>query len=270
MPELPEVECVSSSLKKHIDGKEVSGLSIRQPHLYWTVNEEKLRNITGSTVCDVSRRGKYIIIRTGKGFLSIHLGMTGKILRKTTNYVPERHDHVIFFFSDFVIIYNDVRRFGYIEWIEDRDQLSARFARLGPEPCGSEFDFRYLSAAIKKRKKKIKEILMDSTIVVGIGNIYANEILFRARVSPLRLCTTLKRDELAAICRETKITLSEAIQSGGSSLRDYVDTDGKKGRFQEKHLVYSRARENCYVCDSRIIRVLQAGRATFICTTCQK
>lgn len=270
MPELPEVECVSSSLKKHIDGKKCLGLSIRNPRLYWTVNEDKLENVKGSTVCEVIRRGKYIIIRTDRGFLCIHLGMTGKLLRKAADYAPALHDHLLFSFGEFVIVYNDVRRFGYIEWIEDRAELAARFAHLGPEPCGPEFEPRYLSTLVKKRKKKIKEILMDSSVVVGIGNIYANEILFRARVHPLRLCNTLKKEEIAAICREAKITLSEAIQSGGSSLRDYVDADGKKGRFQEKHLVYSRANEKCYVCESSIIRVTQAGRATFICTTCQK
>ena len=123
---------------------------------------------------------------------------------------------------------------------------------------------------IKNKKRSIKEILMDSKIVVGIGNIYANEILFRARVNPERKCNTLKNDELSAICRETKITLAEAIQEGGSSLRDYVDADGKKGRFQEKHLIYSRASQPCYVCDNLVTRIIQSGRATFICTTCQK
>lgn len=270
MPELPEVECVRKSLIKHIEGKKISGFSVRNPRLFWTINEEKLKKMIGSTVCEVTRRAKYILIRTDKGFLSIHLGITGKVLRQDSGYVPTRHDHLIFHFDEFILIYNDVRRFGYVEWMDDRTELSVRFSNLGLEPYAPEFNASYLSLMIKNKKRSIKEILMDSKIVVGIGNIYANEILFRARVNPERKCNTLKNDELSAICRETKITLAEAIQEGGSSLRDYVDADGKKGRFQEKHLIYSRASQPCYVCDNLVTRIIQSGRATFICTTCQK
>jgi len=152
MPELPEVECVKKSLKKHIEGEVISSLSVRNPHLFWTVNEKKLEKMVGSAVCEVTRRAKYILIRTDKGFLSIHLGMTGKVLRQDSGYVPGTHDHLIFYFNEFVIVYNDVRRFGYIEWLDDRAELSARFSHLGPEPCTPEFNVEYLSSILKKKK----------------------------------------------------------------------------------------------------------------------
>ena len=269
MPELPEVETIKKSLKKKLLAQKVTSTEVRTSKLRWLLQENLASKINNQIILDVIRKGKVLCIKLSDGFLLVHLGMTGKVLIKSHNYTPLKHDHVIFRLRDISLVYNDPRRFGYIEWAKDIDKSHPRFYHKGPDPFDDEFTLQYLTSKLKKSKAEVKLCLMNDKVLTGIGNIYANELLFRARISPVKRSHLLSNTEILKIFENTRPLLEEAISLGGSTLRDYVDSNGEKGTFQDYHRVYNRHGKPCVICGAEIEKVVIAGRSTFFCPVCQ-
>jgi formamidopyrimidine-DNA glycosylase len=271
MPELPEVETTRRGVAQHVERQKVTAVRIYDRRLRWPVPAELPRRLVGRTVDRVDRRSKYLLFRVGPDTLLVHLGMTGS-LRVYTKAPPRRpHDHVDLEFANGVVLrYHDPRRFGAMLWSPRSSADHPLLAALGPEPLSSEFDADYLYRATRSRKAAIKVALMDSHIVVGVGNIYANESLFRAGIRPTLAARRLSRARLAVLVAAIRDTLAEAIARGGSTLRDYVGSDGLPGSFQLGTFVYGRAGEACRVCGTRIRCIRLGGRATCYCPACQK
>lgn len=273
MPELPEVEVVKQGLVPLLTGRSVldcgfSGKSLRlalQPGLFqkWLV---------GAAIERLERRAKYIIVwMDNKAQLVIHLGMTGK-LGLFQQGVPWRdHDHIWLGLDDGMELrYNDVRRFGSFQVFPPHDAPGDLFAALGPEPFGADFSVAYLRNKAKNRKQPIKNFLMDSHVVAGVGNIYANEILFAAAILPETPAFRLTAPQWRRVIVQTRFVLQRAIAAGGSTIADFVGSSGEKGYFQLQLNVYGRTGKNCTVCGGSIVRTVMAGRATFYCGACQK
>jgi formamidopyrimidine-DNA glycosylase len=219
----------------------------------------------------IDRRAKYILIRFDAGTLILHLGMSGS-LRLVKADTPRRtHDHWdMRMDGGWVLRFHDPRRFGSLHWTETDPALHPLLAKLAPEPLSREFDGEYLHRATRKRSVAIKHLIMNSQVVVGVGNIYASEALFRARVSPRRAARRLTRPEAEALAQAIKDVLGEAIKTGGTTLRDYVNADGAPGFFRQKLFVYERAGEACRVCRSAVKQFAQGQRSTYWCSTCQR
>lgn len=269
MPELPEVESIRSTIEPMILGKTIKKIEIHNPKLRWPVNENLNEKACGLPIKKVERRAKHLIISNEKGSLYVHFGMSGSLVKHPSGSSHGKHDHVEFHFDDFVLRYNDVRRFGSIEWQDGPIQNFHRFQKIGPEPLSSDFDANYLISELSKRRVSIKTSLMQHRVVAGIGNIYANEALYHAGINPMTSSATLKLPQIERLVKEIKKVLRAAINSGGSSLKDYVDADGKSGRFQDSHQVYGRAGALCYRCSTTISSAEINARATFWCATCQ-
>lgn len=271
MPELPEVETVCRGLQKKLEnqptitGVKFSGLELREP-----LPKKYAAQIKGAKVTGVSRRGKYLVFQTSKGALISHLGMTGGWRFDQGDEPLKKHDHVILTLSDGRrMIFNDPRRFGIFGWAKEAATFP-QLKKLGPEPLSESFTGPSLRERIGKRNAPIKNLLMNSEIVVGIGNIYASEILFRAGVRPTRPSGRVRGESYELIVRESKIVLEEAIARGGSSIDDFIQVDGAQGSFQDTFRVYGRDRELCRNCHSPIRKITQAGRSTYYCPKCQK
>ncbi len=271
MPELPEVETTRRGLAPHVERQKVTAVSIYDHRLRWPVPHDLPRRLVGRVVDRVDRRSKYLLFRFGKDTFIVHLGMTGS-LRVYYDPPPKRaHDHVDLAFGNGAILrYHDPRRFGAMLWSPHSAQPHALLASLGPEPFAPEFNVDYLHAATRRRSVAIKLALMDSHLVVGVGNIYANEALFRAGIRPTRPANKISRDRLARLVDAVRATLSEAISKGGSTLRDYVDSAGNPGYFQHEYNVYGRDGDPCKVCGAAIRSLRQGGRATTFCGHCQR
>lgn len=270
MPELPEVETTRRGLVPHVLGQKVTAVRIYDRRLRWPVPGDLAKKLVGSVVDSIDRRSKYLLFRTTAGVLIVHLGMTGS-LRLYEHAPPRRpHDHVdIRFGNGRVLRYHDPRRFGAMLWSATHD-THALLARLGPEPLEAAFTADYLHGALRRRTGAIKPALMNSDVVVGVGNIYASEALFRAGIRPTLRANRLAKTRCERLIVAVRETLSAAIARGGSTLRDYVDSDGRAGNFQLDYFVYGRAGQPCRVCGTRIRATRQAGRATTYCPTCQK
>jgi len=270
MPELPEVEITRRGIAPHVEGRTVTGVVVRNRRLRWPVPRDLLRRIGGRTVRQVLRRGKYLLLDCGGGWLIIHLGMSGS-LRVTEAAAPPRpHEHLDLVFGGTALRLRDPRRFGAVLWMSGDVASHPLIARMGVEPLSAEFSGAWLHTATRGRRTSIKLLLMNAAIVVGVGNIYANESLFRAGITPGKPAARLSRsrcDKLATAVRET---LSEAIAAGGSSLRDFVHSDGSSGWFQQQYFVYDRAGLSCRVCGMPIRSTRLAQRSTFWCPRCQK
>ena len=273
MPELPEVEVCRRGVSPGVLGRVVRGAVVREPRLRRPVPADLGEILAGRQVQAIERRGKYLLFdcRNGDGgWLIVHLGMTGNLRFVTAGMPPGRHDHVDFVFDDHVLRYSDPRRFGVVEWFAGADpNVHPLLAPLGLEPLTGEFTGAWLHAALRRRAAPVKTVLMDAHTLVGVGNIYASESLFRAGISPLRAANRIGRlrcDVLVAAIRET---LEAAIAAGGSSIRDYVHSDGSSGYFQIECAVYERAGEPCRRCGGIVGSVRQAGRSTFYCPGCQ-
>lgn len=240
---------------------------VRNPALRWRVD---LPDIQGERVADVRRRAKYLLIELESGGLILHLGMSGHLSVVTENHPPQTHDHVdLVFDHGMVVRFTDPRRFGSLHWqplpLEDHWLL----ARLGPEPLSDAFDADHLHAATRNRRSPIKTLLMNARVVVGVGNIYANEALFRAGVRPRRAARRITRAEARRITQAVKQTLAEAIEQGGTTLRDFAATDGKPGYFAQELLVYGHGGKPCRMCATPLKELRLGNRATVYCPSCQ-
>ena len=283
MPELPEVETVRRGLLPAMEGATIARADVRRPDLRWPFPDRMAERVTGQTVTALRRRSKYILADLSGGeTLILHLGMSGRILISGDplgqfhhdHPAPEKHDHVVFDMSNGArITFNDARRFGAMdlgptETIESHRML----ASLGPEPLGNAFNEAYLIDALKGRNTPIKAALLDQRIVAGLGNIYVCEALYRAGVSPKRRAGRISAERVARLVPIIRDVLNEAIEAGGSSLRDYRQADGELGYFQHTFRVYDREGQACRTpgCDGEIRRIVQSGRSSFYCPLCQR
>ena len=243
---------------------------VRERRLRWPIAAHFEAAIRDKTVRSVERRAKYILIRFDAGTLILHLGMSGSLRLVKPDTPPKTHDHWdIRVDSGWSLRFHDPRRFGSLHWTETDPSLHPLLAKLAPEPLSDAFDGDYLYRVTRKRSVAIKQLIMNSQVVVGVGNIYASEALFRARVSPRRAAGRLTRRQATALSRAIKSVLTEAIDIGGTTLRDYVNADGAPGYFSQKLFVYERAGVRCRVCKSPIKQFLQGQRSTYWCSTCQ-
>jgi formamidopyrimidine-DNA glycosylase len=273
MPELPEVETVRKTLEQLVVGKTITKVDVFWPKLVKEPTEvEQFQDaLVGEEIVEIGRRGKFLIIYTTKFALISHLRMEGKY-GVFPNEVPrEKHTHVIFSFEDNTELrYKDVRKFGTMHLFlkgEEFDRLP--LMHLGPEPLSEEFTTQYLKESLKNTKRSIKTTLLDQTKVVGIGNIYVDEALFRARIHPERIASTLTDLEYEKLVHEIKETLAKAVKQGGSTIRSYLNSQGQIGMFQQQLLVYGRKGEDCTNCGTPLIKLKVGGRGTHICPICQ-
>jgi formamidopyrimidine-DNA glycosylase len=285
VPELPEVETVRTGLASVLLGRRLARVQARRPDLRFPLPKGFVQRLTGARVDALTRRGKYMLAGLDRHLtLLIHLGMTGRFeiegapdrdLGAFAHAAPAdpRHAHIVFETDqDVRITFFDARRFGFMDLIdEDRMWEHPRLANLGIEPLGPDFDFRYLEAAFAGRRQSAKTLLLDQRIVAGLGNIYVCEALHRAKVSPIKPAATIRRRQLERLVEAIQSVLGEAIDKGGSTLRDFASADGALGYFQHEFVVYDREREPCVSpgCKGVIRRVVQAGRSTFFCPVCQ-
>lgn len=269
MPELPEVETTRRGIAPHIIGKKVVQVVVRQPRLRWPVSAELAQCLTGRTVESVSRRAKYLFIETGHGKVMIHLGMSGSLRILPAFVAAGKHDHVDMIFDDgYVLRFRDPRRFGSIFWLPGSEHVL--LDNLGPEPFSSAFCGQYLYTRSRSRKIAVKMFIMNAQIVVGVGNIYANEALHLAGIRPDRAANRISRiryDLLAVVIKEV---LASAIESGGTTLRDFVREDGSPGYFGQSLKVYGRGQQPCLQCQHSLKEIRQGGRATVFCPACQR
>ena len=287
MPELPEVEVVKESLSRTITGKKIKKVSVKNSNLRIKIHKSFERRLQKKIVKKVKRFSKYIIlVLDDNSFCLIHLGMSGTIhlLRKNslnwkTNasfyhspYLPKKHNHVFFEFDNIKIIYNDPRRFGYFKLLENKDSLENFVNSYGPEPFSSKFNLNYLKKYFYKKKKNIKNFLLDQKFVSGLGNIYASEILFNCKINPKKKAKSLNEIDCINIIRYSKKILKLAIKKGGSSIRDFKNTVGKNGSYQDNFKVYNRENKICLSpgCKGTIKKKFITNRSTFFCNICQK
>ena len=283
MPELPEVETVRRGLLPVMEGRLITNAAVNRPDLRWPFPVGMADRLTGKRVTALRRRSKYILADLDSGeTLIIHLGMSGRLLISGAllgNFHhdhpnPAKHDHVVLDMeSGARVTFNDARRFGSMDLIEtDRADTHPLLANIGPEPFGNGFSGPYLVDRLKSRNTPIKSALLDQSIVAGLGNIYVCEVLFRARISPTRKAGQIASARVAGLVPIIRDVLTEAIEAGGSSLRDYRQTDGELGYFQHAFKVYGREGDACVTpgCASTIARLVQSGRSSFHCPTCQR
>ena len=289
MPELPEVEVVKRSLTSKIQKLVVEKITVKDEKLRYRINKKKLKILLGLKIIKILRRSKFLLFVFEKNIVMlVHLGMTGKfffindkaIKLKTSFYYniddskDNKHNRLIFSLSKKQkLIYNDVRKFGFIKILNKRQlKHNLHLKNLGPEPLSNSFDFKYFKNYLINRNRTIKDILMDQKFVSGLGNIYVNEVLFLSKVKPTKKTYLIRNKEIHKIIKNTKKTLKKAISLGGSSLRDFSSSDGKKGEFQQYFYVYGRKGENCLNrnCNKKIIKTIIGNRSTFLCSKCQK
>jgi len=269
VPELPEVETSVQAIQEFTN-QTIESIEIYNPNLRWKIDRKAFKRLEGLKVERISRRAKYILLHIGIPQILIHLGMTGtlRIADKTSNFY-KKHDHVELIFQRGKLIFNDPRRFGSMHFIKEPG-THFLLKKLGPEPLSEEFNGEYLFHKIKKSLSPIKNALMNQHNVVGIGNIYANEILFDAKIRPTRKSKTLTKREHHKIVTSTKKILKVAIKAGGTTLQDFYQPDGNKGYFKIDLAVYDRANKKCISCKQELIkRIVQSQRATFYCRKCQ-
>lgn len=271
MPELPEVEITRRGLAAHLTGLAVADAVIRDPRLRWPIPENLPVLLRGQTIRALKRRGKYLLVEFDHGTLILHLGMSGSLRILPAGTPPEKHDHFDLVLSNGTLVrLRDPRRFGAVLWHGDDVHAHPLLATLGPEPLEKNFDARYLYQATRGRRIAIKQCIMDNRIVVGVGNIYANEALFRAGIKPQLAAGKLSLPRCAKLVAEIRATLSEAIDLGGSTLRDFVNASGQPGYFQQHYWVYGRGGEPCRRCGAPIRQIRQGQRSSFYCSSCQK
>lgn len=268
LPELPEVETTRRGIEPFLIRDLIESIEVRNGRLRWPVSLE-IYHLGSQQVRQVLRRGKYIILEFDKGAIIIHLGMSGSMRIEYANSELKKHDHVIFYLSsEWQIRFNDPRRFGSVLW-SDSWREHKLIQRLGPEPLSDDFDIEYLYSLAKQRKLAVKQFIMNSHIVVGVGNIYANEALFLANIHPKRAVNRISKKRMEVLVAKIKLVLANAIQQGGTTLRDFVGTDGKPGYFQQQLFVYGRGGEPCKHCGEELKESRMNNRATVFCSKCQ-
>ncbi len=287
MPELPEVEIVRQSLNKKIIQKTIKKVIVRNRNLRIKVPINFKKILEHQKILKVDRFSKYLILfLSGGNKLLIHLGMSGTIhllkhgkenfFTNTSFYnspkLPDKHNHIEIFFDKFRLVYNDPRRFGFFEIIKDQQSLKKRFEKLGPEPFNLRFNTNYIFNNLKNKKKNVKNFLLDQNFISGIGNIYASEILYLSRINPAKEGRSINKADCKKIFKNSKLVLQNAIKRGGSSIRDFQDTSGKKGSFQKNFKVYQREGSKCkrIDCKGLIQKKNFSNRSTFFCAFCQK
>ena len=287
MPELPEVGIVKQSLNKKIKQKKIKKVIIKNRNLRFKIPLKFEQLLKNKTIKKVTRFSKYLILNfSDDSFCLIHLGLSGTIhlikknsLNKFTHAsfynsstLPKKHNHVEIQFNDLKIIYNDPRRFGFFKFIKNNKDLIKRFNHLGPEPFSKNFNLKYFLNYFLNKKNNIKSYLLDQKFVSGIGNIYANEILFVSKINPIKSVMRLSNQDCKNIILFSKRVLNRAIKRGGSSIRDFRDTLGKSGSFQKEFKVYQRENLNCLnsKCNGKIKKIFISNRSTFFCNICQK
>ncbi len=270
MPELPEVEITRRGIAPAITGKTVTAVIVRNPRLRWPVPRRLAALLEGKIVRQVLRRAKYLLLDLGDGWLILHLGMSGSLRLVAPDLPPGGHDHVDLVFGKQALRLRDPRRFGAVLWKAGDAFSHPLLAHLGMEPLDPAFSGAVFYRASRGRSIGVKQFLMDHKIVVGVGNIYANESLFRAGISPRASAGRLSRARFDRLAVEVRHTLEAAIEAGGSSLRDFVHSDGASGYFQQQYFVYGRDGEACHVCGHEVKTIRQGQRATFYCPHCQR
>jgi formamidopyrimidine-DNA glycosylase len=275
MPELPEVETIRRGLALRISGRQIVRAELRRPDLRRPFPPMLAERLQGARIGALARRGKYLLVELDDtGLLLLHLGMSGRITAGLTNTPPEKHDHVILTLDDGTVVrFNDPRRFGLIDYLErGAAGLHPLLAGMGPEPLEPGFDGAYLDRALAGKLTPIKAALLDQRIVAGLGNIYVCEALFRAGLSPRRLAATVAGARAVRLAAAIRAVLGEAIEAGGSSLRDYVQANGELGYFQHRWEVYGKEGEPCSACTCAegVRRIVQSGRSTFYCAKRQR
>jgi len=269
MPELPEVETTLRGVSPALLQHKIVRIDIRERRLRWPV-DDGIAKLAGQTVRQLQRRGKYILIGTDAGTALLHLGMSGNLRIVPPDTPLIKHDHFDIVLADAIVRFNDPRRFGSLLWT-DGDPLNHQLLQeLGPEPLGDDFDTAYLFALSRGRSVAIKQFIMNSKVVVGVGNIYASESLFRAGINPKKAAGKISRQRYEKLVAVIKDVLREAIEQGGTTLRDFHGTDGKPGYFRIKLKAYDRAGEPCENCDTPIKHIVQGQRATYYCPRCQR
>jgi formamidopyrimidine-DNA glycosylase len=276
MPELPEVETTRRGLAAAVAGRRIVRAVVRHRGLRQPVPRGLEQRLTGARIASLSRRGKYLLFNCAPvdgtpGALIVHLGMSGRLWLVDARTPPEKHDHFdLVTDNDRVVRLRDPRRFGLVLWQSGDPLAHPLLAAIGPEPLTADFDGAVLYRETRRRSAAIKLVIMDSHVVAGVGNIYANEALFRAGIDPRTPAKRVSRARCDVLAMEIKKTLASAIDAGGSSLRDYVGSDGMAGNFQNHFLVYGQAGEPCTRCGSIIRELKQAQRATCYCPSCQR
>lgn len=271
MPELPEVEVVRQGLSPQILGQKIAAVLIREQRLRFPVTPELHHFILGQKILEISRRGKYLLFTLKKGTLIWHLGMSGSLRVLSKEKLPQKHDHVELRFGNGMILrFNDPRRFGCLLFTEEDPLRHRLLSHLGPEPLLQDFSANYLWQKSRKRKVALKVFIMDSKTVVGVGNIYAAEALFAAKLHPLMMAEKLSLEQCQLLVKVIKAILRRAIKQGGTTLKDFVNSDGKPGYFKQKLQVYGRGGQPCFSCQTELIEKKLAQRATVYCPTCQK
>ncbi len=286
MPELPEIEIVKRSLFKMINKAKIVDIKINNKNLRYKIPNNFVKNLVGEKIINISRRSKYLILYFKKKLLLIHLGMSGKIflkriadneMFKTSFYydskIIQKHNHIYFKLNNGIIfIYNDVRRFGFFKFYNTTETKKISFLKkLGLEPFSKKFDKNYFKQQIKNRKKNVKNLLMDQTFLSGLGNIYVNEALFLSKIKPMRNCNTLNENEIKKLIANIKKILKFSISKGGSSIKDFENTSGKTGNFQQFFYVYGQKNKKCsrISCTGKIKKISISNRSSFYCNKCQ-
>tara|TARA_B100001750_G_C15390537_1_gene537186 strand:- start:120 stop:983 length:864 start_codon:yes stop_codon:yes gene_type:complete len=287
MPELPEVEIVKQSLQKRAEFKKINKVLIQNRNLRFKIQSNLENLLKNKKIIKISRKSKYLIIHfKNEKYLIIHLGMSGTlhfIKRNNKNFqtnlsfynskqLPTKHNHVEIFFSNFKIVYNDPRRFGFFKFLISKKELNDFFKNIGPEPLEASFDIIYLKKKLQNREKNIKNFLLDQKFVSGLGNIYANEILFYSKIDPFKKGKDISNNELKQIFKYSKLVLKKAIKKGGSTIRNFKNVKGNIGTFQKEFKVYGKEGINCPTkkCREKIIRFIISNRSTYLCKYCQK
>lgn len=270
MPELPEVETTRRGLEPHLTGRRIAAVVVRHSGLRHPVPEDLATRLPDQRIHAVTRRGKYLLLACDRGWLILHLGMSGSLRLLPAATPPEKHDHFdLVLDNDTCLRLRDPRRFGAVLWTETDAQRHPLLANLGVEPLTPDFNGETLYQALRARSVAIKQALMNGSLVVGVGNIYANEALFRAGIDPRAPARRLSKARCEKLATAIKETLELAIAAGGSSLRDFVDSAGQPGYFQQQYQVYGRTGEPCRRCGAPIRHLRQGQRSTFYCPRCQ-
>ncbi len=268
MPELPEVETSRRGIEPHLVGNILHYAIVRNSKLRWPVSE-KIKTLLDEPILSVKRRAKYLLIELNQGWIIVHLGMSGSVRILPEEQPEEKHDHIDLVFRDGKVLrYTDPRRFGAWLWCEDLTTSSV-LAHLGPEPLSAQFNAQYLYQQSKNKKIAIKPWLMDNKLVVGVGNIYANEALFSSGIMPDRKASSLTEQECDVLVNAIKAVLTRSIEQGGTTLKDFLQSDGKPGYFAQELFVYGRKDKACLICGHTIESIKQGQRSTFFCRHCQ-
>jgi formamidopyrimidine-DNA glycosylase len=287
MPELPEVEVVKKSLENKLKNLTIKRVYITNNKLRYKIDNKEFYKINGLKIIAIQRRSKYLLINLNKDItILVHLGMTGKFFitdnkkrYKTSFYYSlkkndKKHDHLTLFFNKKIkLIYNDVRKFGFIKIFSSKDVFNCKHLfSLGPEPLSNNFNLNYFKKFIINKRKKIKDLLMEQKFVAGLGNIYCNEVLFLCKISPTRTVQKINQIEIKKIIKFVKKILKQSILLGGSSIKNFSNTEGQEGNFQQKFNVYGREKASCrrLKCSGTIKKVYTSNRSSFFCPKCQK